>query len=385
MPLALTHVTAVTRDAVLDDTAVIIDDDGLIAAVDPASTAGCEPWPCGGRLLVPGLVDLHCDAIEKVVQPRPNAHFPVQLAMNQVDRLNAAAGITTTYHSISFGQDEARTDPLPLVEGIAAIAGRSLVDHKLHCRYEIASSEAFVTVRELIESGHANLISIMDHTPGQGQFKDIEAFVSYFTRAHALTRDEALATARAKAENRSTGHGRALELTSAAHLAGIPVASHDDDSPERAAAVHTTGATIAEFPITLATARAAKELGMITVLGAPNILRGGSQSGSMRALDAVLDGCCDCLCADYAPWTLLPAALSLPRLAELPLPAAMRLVSANPAAAAGLHDRGSIAPGKRADLVLVERDEEAPRIGAAWCRGRLVSHQRYPDPVPVPA
>jgi alpha-D-ribose 1-methylphosphonate 5-triphosphate diphosphatase len=386
MSIALTHLTAVTREAVIHDTAVIIGDDGCIAAVDPLSTGDSEIWPCHGRLLVPGIVDLHCDAIEKVVQPRPNARFPTQLAMDQIDRVNAAAGVTTVFHALSFGQDEARTDPLPLVDGIGWLSGRSLVAHRLHCRYEIASTEAFDQIRALIGAGRVDLVSIMDHTPGQGQFKDIEAFVAYYTQAHALTRDEALATARDKAEQRGGGHVRALELTTACHRAGIPVASHDDDSPERAAAVHAGGVGIAEFPITLETARAAKALGMVTILGAPNILRGGSQSGSMRALDAVIDGCCDCLCADYAPWTLLPAALALPELAGIDLAAAFRLVSANPAEATALSDRGCIAPGKRADLLLVAPDAGgSPRIEAAWCGGRLIGRQEYPVAVTVPA
>jgi len=144
------------------------------------------------------------------------------------------------------------------------------------------------------------------------------------------------------------------------------LASHDDDTVEKVELVHGLGATISEFPINLETAQAARAKGMATLFGAPNILRGKSQSGSMRALDAVLAGVADCLCADYAPAAMLPALLKLPELAGISLPQAIALASRNPARAAGLHDRGSIEIGLRADLIAINTQSETPRVEGVW-------------------
>ena len=160
-------------------------------------------------------------------------------------------------------------------------------------------------IEDLIKDGIATLVSVMDHSPGQGQFRSIESFVNYYTKNHGITREEAVAFGEAKQSQRQAGHKRALELCAMASEHGVKVASHDDDSLDRVIAVQETGATISEFPINLETTTAAHERGMHTILGAPNILRGGSQSGNMRALDAVLAGACDCLCADYAPAAML--------------------------------------------------------------------------------
>ena len=142
MSHAATNATIVLADEILTHTALIIDDDGLIAAIDPTETAGCETsTDAGGRTLLPGLIDLHCDAIEKAYEPRPGAAFPIGVAIDTIDRINAAAGITTPFHAIAFGM-ESRADPQALVDGIRTLQQRSLVDHRLHCRYEIASEES---------------------------------------------------------------------------------------------------------------------------------------------------------------------------------------------------------------------------------------------------
>ena len=147
------------------------------------------------------------------------------------------------------------------------------------------------------------------------------------------------------------------------------MASHDDDSPEKVEAVVAFGAAISEFPINLETARAARARGMATLFGAPNVLRGKSQSGSMRALDAVLEGVADCLCGDYSPAALLPSVLRLPELAGIGLHEAVALVTANPARAAGLNDRGRIAAGLRADLIAVKALGGLPQAEFVWVHG----------------
>ncbi len=170
---------------------------------------------------------------------------------------------------------------------------------------------------------------------------------------------------------------RAKTLIKAAQQKGISVASHDDDTRERIEIMTGLGVKISEFPINMEAASAARELGMSTIFGAPNILRGKSQSGSMKALDAIEAGVADCLCADYAPATLIVAVIKLPSLTDIDLASAVRLVTLNPAKAAGLDDRGEIAVGKRADLIMVDMPAGLPQVGRVWLKGQTVYQGVY--------
>jgi alpha-D-ribose 1-methylphosphonate 5-triphosphate diphosphatase len=203
------------------------------------------------------------------------------------------------------------------------------------------------------------------------------AYRDYLTRTYKKTADEVEVIVERKVEAASGAYGRMAELAQAAHAAGISVASHDDDSAERVATMSDIGADISEFPISLEAATAAKAAGMSTIFGAPNIIRGKSQSGSMRAIDAIHEGVADCLCADYAPATLIMAVMSIPGLTDLDLPSTVRLVTANPAKAAKLDDRGSIEVGKRADLIAVGEPGGLPQVTDAWVHGKPAYRARY--------
>lgn len=171
---------------------------------------------------------------------------------------------------------------------------------------------------------------------------------------------------------------RVNRLVSKAHELGIPTASHDDDSPQRIAAMHALGVRMSEFPINVETARAASAHALPTILGAPNVLRGKSQSGSMRAIDAIHAGVGHILCSDYQPSTLIAAAFAASRLADLPLDRALALVTSNPADACLLDDRGRLAPGKRADVIAVGSIAGQPMVTHTWSAGRLVFAAGYP-------
>ncbi len=380
MKTYITHAQLVMENDVLDDASLLIED-GKIAAICPTTASAAKEINIQQQYLMPGMIDLHCDALEKEVEPRPNVLFPFDFACAQADKRNAAAGITTVYHALSFASNELGVRNIDTAADIARAVHQwrphGLVDNRVHCRYEITDPNALPVLKTLLNEEAIHLISMMDHTPGQGQFKDLNAYRDYLIRNYKKTADEVHTLVEHKIETAVGAFARMQELVELAHVAGIAVASHDDDSPERIDTMCSIGANISEFPITLEAARAAKEKGMYTIYGAPNIMRGKSQSGSMKAIDAIHHQLADCLCADYAPATLIVAIFKVIEATELNLPQAMQLVCKNPAAAAGLDDRGSIECGKRADLICVGTPGALPQVTRVWVHGQQVYRVRY--------
>jgi len=384
LPAYLTRARIVLPDGVLSDSALLIED-GRIAAIEPDAAdvpRAAQVIDLRGQTLMPGLIDLHCDAIEKEAEPRSRVMFPLDFAVAQVDRRNAAAGITTPYHALSFASTQfgVRNNETAsqIVRTVAAFRAHSLVDNRIHCRYEVTDASALPVLETLLEAGVVDLISVMDHSPGQGQFKTLEAYVAYMIGNHDMSREEAVAAADRKAAAQQGALARVEHLLALAARLGVPAASHDDDSVQRIATMQALGVRMSEFPINLETAQAAVARGLPTILGAPNVLRGQSQSGSMRAIDAIRAGVADCLCSDYQPSTLIAAAFAAEREAELTPSQAAALVSANPALACGLSDRGRIEPGLRADLVAVATVAGQPLVTHTWSCGRLVFSAGYP-------
>lgn len=376
----LTHADVVLENEVLADGAVLIED-GIVASINPEPVNGADVIDLRGQTLIPGMIDLHCDALEKEVEPRPNVHFPLDFACAQADKRNAAAGVTTVFHALSFANHELgvrnNTFAADIARAVHAWQPHALVDNRVHCRYEVTDPTAPPVLLELMQHGDMHLFSVMDHSPGQGQFKDIAAFRDYLARTYKKSDAELDALLAEKAAQSSGAMQRIETLIEAARSHGIRVASHDDDTPQKVEAVHALGVSISEFPINLESAEAAKAKDMYTIYGAPNILRGKSQSGSMRALDAVKENVADCLCADYAPAALIVAVFRLPELAGISLSDAVRLVTSNPARAAGLGDRGSIAVGQRADLVSVLHINGLAQASSVWTKGKLAYQARF--------
>lgn len=380
MKTLLTNARLVLAEELLENASLLLEN-GLIAAINPSETAADEVIDLRGKTLMPGMIDLHCDALEKEVEPRPNVHFPLDFACAQADTRNAAAGITTVFHALSFANEELGVRNNEFAASIARAVHdwqpHALVDNRVHCRYEITDTTGFPVLLALLEHGDAHLISFMDHTPGQGQFKDVAAYRQYLARTYKKSEaelDNLLERKEAAAEG---AMGRIEALVAAAHKHGIATASHDDDTPERVDTMTALGVKISEFPINLETAQAARAKGMHTIFGAPNILRGKSQSGSMRAVDAINAGVASCLCADYAPAALVVAVFKLAADSILSLPQAVQLVSRHPAQAAGLDDRGEIAIGKRADLVAVSHFGQLPQVADVWVHGAYVYRTQY--------
>jgi len=371
----LTNARIVLEHSVEEQADLLIEN-GTIAALGPADTRGAERVDLQGCLLAPGLIDLHCDALEKEAEPRPNVHFPFALAASQADKRNAVAGITTVYHALSFANHELGVRNNAVAADLARAMARhrpgGMVDNRIHARYEVTDENAPDILKALLAEGALQMLSFMDHSPGQGQFRDAEAYRTYLAKTYKTTADDVDAILDQKRAAARGAMARMEQLASEARQHQVPLASHDDDSAEKVTVLKGLGARISEFPVNLETAVAARESGLSTLFGAPNILRNASQSGNMKALDAVREGVADCLCSDYSPAALLPAVLRLAEDGHLSLPQAFALVTRNPANAAGLEDRGVIASGKRADLIAIAGSGLLAQARQVWASGREV-------------
>lgn len=382
--LLITNVRVVLPHRLLEPGYVYVED-GCIAEVVEGTTTGGSDLPevdGAGAYLLPGLVDIHSDAVEKEIQPRPNVTFPVALACAELERKLAASGITTIFHSISFSAGEGvRSNELAstIARYLFELAGKPhLIRNQVHLRYEISNTDALTLMEELIKEGVANLFSFMDHTPGQGQYRTIEQYKKYIRKTYWLNEEECDALAAQKIRGRQEiDTARLRSLAATAQAQGVPLASHDDDTPDKVEERYCLGATIAEFPVNMATARHARRLGMHVCVGAPNVLRGGSHENNLNARVALDSGAADILCSDYYPSALLQAVFYL-AADGYNLPAAVRLATLNPAQATGLAaELGSVEEGKKADLILVRLMGGQPVTMGTVTGGKLVARFAY--------
>jgi alpha-D-ribose 1-methylphosphonate 5-triphosphate diphosphatase len=358
----LSDFRVVLEDRVVDRGSVRIVD-GRIAEIAEAPMPGAA-LTGDGLLLMPGFVDMHGDMVEREVEPRPNVRMPMELGLRDLDRRLAASGVTTAYAAVSFHPGSAYghirhfDQTSAIIRALKSMGSVLKVDHKVHARFEITFPDALRVVEGLIAEGAVDLVSLTDHTPGQGQYRDIEAHVARIAREKGLsTADAEGEVARRIAEKRSTAGDmaatlRAISATCRAH--GVALASHDDDTVEKVALMQALGAGISEFPVTVEAATEARARGLATAMGAPNALRGQSYSGNLSARAAHGLGLLDILASDYHPSALLPAVLELAKADPAGLAGATRLATVNPARALCLTDRGAIAPGMLADLVIAD-------------------------------
>lgn len=332
-----------------------------------------------GRLLLPGFVDMHGDMIERAVEPRPNVRMPIALGLQDLDRALACAGVTTAYAAVSFspssGYGHLRSYPhtIAMIGALKLAAADLAVDHRIHARFEVTYPEALSVVQELVAEGLVDLLSLTDHTPGQGQYRDMERYVQVMARSRSLSDADARLAVQERVAQRSQSPEVLMRtLRAICDLCAqmqVPIASHDDDSPGKVALMAEFGAVISEFPVTGDAARAARQRGLMTAMGAPNALRGESYSGNLSAREAHEEGLLDILAADYHPSTFLPAVLILAQ--EVGLPAATALATANPAQALKMSDRGRIVQDLRADLTLAD-DSGIGRVCATFVAGEIV-------------
>jgi len=372
----LTNAVLVLPDALLRGTVLLRD--GRIADVQPNTSASDGAVDVAGDYLLPGIVDLHSDNLERQAQPRSTARWPSRSALVAHDAQCAAAGITTVLDALCVGNnpgfDEGRLRTFR--EGVAdldAMADTGLLkaEHFLHLRCEIAAADMLALFEPVAKHPLVRLVSLMDHCPGFGQYADLD-------RYRALRRHEGVADAAierhiadARAERaRTLGANRRAVLARMAGR-GVALASHDDRTAAEVAENAADGIRISEFPVTMPAAEAARAHGMQIVVGAPNMVRGGSHSGNVAAADLLRAGAVDAFASDYVPASLVEAAfLSVDAIS---LPQAVALVTHRPARLAGFADRGRIAAGMRADLVRVRVHENLPLVRAVWRGGERVA------------
>lgn len=370
---SLTNAQIILPDGIMPGNLTI--ENGRIASIgDAPSGENME-----GDFLIPGIIDLHTDNLERQVLPRSNARWPSRSAMLAHDAQCAAAGITTVFDALCLGdigfekaRNETFKDGYNDLRELTA-AGMLKTDHFLHLRCELPAPEMPEMMQIAIDDGLVRLVSVMDHSPGNGQYSDIERYRNMRVKeGHALSKiDDVVLKLQA---NHRTYHAsnRALVLE-AARKRGIPVASHDDRTEQEVARNHEEGITISEFPVSLEAARAARALNMRTIAGAPNIVRGGSHSGNVAVTDLIRAGVLDALASDYVPAAMLEAAFRAVKQGLLSLPQAVALITSGPADIAGLADRGRVKAGLRADLVQVRLFNGTPVIRAVWHEGKRIA------------
>jgi alpha-D-ribose 1-methylphosphonate 5-triphosphate diphosphatase len=335
-----------------------------------------------GDLVMPGMIELHTDHLEAHYVPRPKVFWDPIAAVVSYDGQLATSGITTVFDSLRVWREDGAED----VDGRAGILAAAIAaaresdllraDHFLHLRCEVPMPDVVEEARELIGRPDVRLMSLMDHTPGQRQFRDEVKLRDYYRgKAGGMTDVELdVLFARRLAYQQAHAATNVREIVALAQQYRIPLASHDDTTEENVVDAIRDRVAVAEFPTTIEAARSLHRAGIDVLMGAPNMVRGGSHSGNIAAVDLAREGILDILSSDYIPSSLLMAALQLPRdVPPIDLASAVRTVTKTPAEAVGLSDRGEIASGKRADLIRVHVARDIPVVRSVWREGVRVA------------
>ncbi|MEX2643189.1 MAG: alpha-D-ribose 1-methylphosphonate 5-triphosphate diphosphatase [Acetobacterales bacterium] len=373
-----TNARVVMRDRVFDGSVQVRD--GRIVDVSEGSCSGPYVEDCEGDYLLPGLIDLHTDNVEKHMVPRPGARWSAKSAVLAHDAQCAAAGITTVFDALCIGNTDVEKIRVELFhEAMRELRrgreqGLLRIEHFLHARCEVSAENLVETFDGFQDDPMLRMVSVMDHTPGVRQFTDIERYKRVQQKKLGLAPEavDAWIDERLRVAALHSGRNRQVLLQRLESRA-LPVASHDDRTVEHVEQAAAEGITIAEFPVTMEAARASRKHRMMIIHGAPNVVRGGSHNDNVSAMDLARNDCLDVVASDYVPSSMLLASFKLHDQLGIPLPDAVAKVTANAAESVGLDDRGQIAVGRRADLVRVAVDEEVPFARRTWREGQRVS------------
>ena len=374
----LTNARIVLRDRVIAGTLAIAG--ARIAAVEAGVSRSAAAIDLAGDLLLPGIVDIHTDNLERHLEPRPGVQWPNMAALLTHDRQMAAAGVTTVFDSLcvgeldsgSLGRREGLVNCLHAMEEAQA-QGLLKVEHLLHLRCEVSAAGVVEAFGRFVEDPLVRLVSVMDHTPGQRQWSDIATWRRFYRAFHTSEAELDRLYERRSADHQRYARANRGAIVSMCRARGLAIASHDDTTLDHVAQAAAEGIAISEFPTTLDAARLARERRMAVVMGAPNVVLGGSHCGNVSARALAADGLVDGLASDYVPISLIDACRICRDTVGLSLPEAVAIVTANPAAMVGLDDRGVIAPGARADLIRVQEVGETFVIRTVWSGGRVVA------------
>ncbi len=378
MTTVLANARIVLADEVVDGNVAF--DGETIVGID-SGPAPLSAIDLGGDYLLPGLVDIHTDHFERHLYPRAHVRWDPARAAMAHDAQIIGAGITTVFDSLCVGatidNPHRREILAPMLDALEKIqdAGMLRASHLVHLRCELSDLETTDLTAAHIGRDIVRLVSVMEHVPGRRQLRDIEHLI----RRNTLRSGDGEAVVRQRIEEviqKAEGIEARVrpEIVRLAHAHGLPLLSHDDTELDHVTLAVSEGISVSEFPCTLEAARLAREHGMIIVAGAPNILRGGSQSGNVAASDLMAEGLVDIFASDYVPRSMFDCAFTL---AEDPahaidLPRAIAMISKTPAEAAGLDDRGEIAIGRRADLLQCGIYHGHPYLKQVWRQGKRV-------------
>ncbi|MEZ5724991.1 MAG: alpha-D-ribose 1-methylphosphonate 5-triphosphate diphosphatase [Paracoccaceae bacterium] len=372
----LAHATLILPDRLMKGHVVIRD--GVIAEIGEG-TAPRSAQDCDGAHIAPGLIELHTDNLERHIQPRPGVDWPHAAAIYAHDAELAGCGITTVFDAMRVGSIPDRKDYAPYARQLATEllaqvdAGNLRISHHLHLRAEICCESLLEELASFGPGDRVGLVSLMDHTPGQRQFRDTSAFRTYLRSKVQLT-DDQIDAYFAQLREMSARNGAAHEAGTVAFAGrmGAVLASHDDSTAGEVGRSAAHGIRLAEFPTTREAAEECRRHSIRTIMGAPNLIRGGSHSGNVSARELAEAGLLDIVSSDYVPSALLSAAALLADIWG-DWPRAMACVTATPAAAAGLADRGRLQPGLRADLIRFRLVGGTPALRETWVRGQRIA------------
>ncbi len=374
----LANATLVLPDTVLRGSLRMAD--GVIADIAEGRAVTRGAIDCGGDLVAPGLIELHTDNLERHLEPRPEVAWPAAAAIIAHDAELAGVGITTVFDALRVGSSvsKRRANMREYARGTAddiialRAAGALKISHLLHIRAEICSETLSGELARFTPGDGVGIVSLMDHTPGQRQFRDLSKLKVYWAGKNGMS-DPEFDVHVAELRAMHARFGAAHEAAAVAHARrlGAVIASHDDTTPGQVAVSAAHGAGFAEFPTTAEAARACRDHGIAVMMGAPNLIRGGSHSGNVAAAELAEDGLLDILSSDYVPAALLGGALMLGDLWG-DTARGLATVTAAPAAATGLSDRGCLALGTRADVIRIARHGPAAAVRGVWVAGERV-------------
>lgn len=381
LTLVINDVDVVTEQSVIENGSIVVEQGKITAINKGGSKAGDITINGQGAFLLPGFIDIHGDSLENAIAPRPAAPFPMEYALPAFDAELTAHGITTMYYCVAMADlGEMLTKPLRQRETVLKIISAvnefrkwARVRSNIHLRYEILDVESLPLIKKLVANRSIDLLSVMDHTPGFGVFKNIEAYRDYRKRSGCSVEKtdieiEERFRLREKVDMRAI-----VDLIQSCHRRDIKTASHDDHTAEKIQQAKDLGINIAEFPVSEVAAIAACDLNMQTVFGAANLVRDQSHAGNVLASDMIRKGLCNIICSDYSPMAMLQGLFKTKKTAVLSFPDLVSIFSLNPAKALGLDNfTGSIREGKLADLILVQNKRPTPRVAATFVEGKPV-------------
>lgn len=381
----------VTEEKILENHALVIDGKYIHAIVpneEVKNWQNAEQVDANGAYITPGFIDIHSDYIETISAPRPTSLIDLNISLKETEKILINNGITTMFHSLSlYKTDMFSKNAMRTKENVQRLINLihetsddlHLIRHRLHARFEIDNTEGVDLLLENIEQNKVHLISFMDHTPGQGQYRNLQYYYDTIQGYRSISNNEIQTMIAEKQRAEIITPEQIKDITTLAVEKNIAVASHDDDHMEKLHLVQSFGTTISEFPITLDVARGAKQLGLYTVVGAPNVLLGKSHSGNLSAVEAIENDCADILCSDYYPSALLHAVFQLHKQYGYDLREMINKVTINPARAVKMEDEiGSIQVGKKADLLMIEEmDHGYPMLTKTMVDGLFITETNY--------